>query len=75
MDPTQLIEDLCRRHGVPRAFGEKLRPLLRRAQRDAFAAGKPHAERPVARGLFVGQSHAFGPDHGELLSRALMSAF
>ena len=33
MDPTQLIEQLCRRHGVPRAFGEKLRPLLRRAQR------------------------------------------
>lgn len=33
MDPTQLIENLCRRHGVPRAFGEKLRPLLRRAQR------------------------------------------
>jgi len=32
MDPTQLIEDLCRRHRVPRAFGDRLRPLLRRAQ-------------------------------------------
>ncbi len=33
MDPNELIQDLCVRHGVPRAFGEKLRPLLVRAQR------------------------------------------
>ncbi|MFT5289226.1 MAG: hypothetical protein ACI8QS_003441 [Planctomycetota bacterium] len=33
MDPNELIQDLCVRHGVPRAFGERLRPLLVRAQR------------------------------------------
>ena len=32
-DPSELISDLCARYGVPRAFGEKLRPLLQRAQK------------------------------------------
>lgn len=31
MDPTQIIEQLCRRYRVPRAFGERLRPLIVRA--------------------------------------------
>ena len=31
MDPTQIIEELCRRHRVPRSFGERLRPLIVRA--------------------------------------------
>ena len=33
MQPTQRIQNLCRRHGVSRAFGEKLLPLLERAER------------------------------------------
>lgn len=31
MDPTEIIERLCRRYRVPRAFGERLRPLILRA--------------------------------------------
>lgn len=32
MDIDELLESLSRRHGVPRAFGKKLRPLLVRAE-------------------------------------------
>jgi CDP-6-deoxy-D-xylo-4-hexulose-3-dehydrase len=35
----------------------------------------PVADAVHDRGLFVGQSHAFGPAHGELLARTLVSAF
>jgi CDP-4-dehydro-6-deoxyglucose reductase, E1 len=35
----------------------------------------PVADAVHERGLFVGQSHAFGADHGTLLARTLLSAF
>ena len=33
MDTSRTIADLCRRYGVPRTFGDRLRPLLDRARR------------------------------------------
>lgn len=32
MDTDRTIADLCRRYGVPREFGNRLRPLLERAR-------------------------------------------
>ncbi len=32
MDPSAIIAELCRRHGVSPAFGNRLRPLIERAQ-------------------------------------------
>ena len=30
-DPAKKIDELCRKHGVPKEFGARLRPLLERA--------------------------------------------
>jgi len=32
LDPDRILDELCRRHGVSRTFGERLRPLLDRAR-------------------------------------------
>jgi len=32
MDPSAIIGELCRRHGVSPSFGNRLRPLIERAQ-------------------------------------------
>lgn len=74
--------ELCRRL---EAQGVQTRPISggNLARQPAFAAvpgarvegALPVADAVHARGLFVGQSQAFGPAQGDLLCRALVAAF
>lgn len=40
MDAPELLQDLCRRYGVPEPFGAKLRPLVERALKSPPQARK-----------------------------------
>ena len=50
-------------------------PAFARVPGALVEGATPVADAVHTRGLFVGQSHAFGPAHGELLARALTTAF
>jgi len=50
-------------------------PAFARLPRARVEGPLPVADAVHERGLFVGQSHAFGPEHGALLADALRAAF
>ena len=52
-----------------------VQPAFQKIENAEVIGDLPVAKRVQERGLFVGQSHAFSRQHGQLLLEALKSAF